>query len=82
MREPNHYNAILAEGCAVPTLLCGHCHSILSRSRIFLNEGDNQQSIECRTIGLCSADDCGAVNCCDDAMRHIDGPERLFGLAC
>lgn len=75
------YTAHLAEGSAVPTLLCGHCRSILSRARIFRNEGDNHQDAECQTIGLCSADDCGAVNCCDAAMAHIDNPEQLFGIA-
>ncbi len=75
------YTAHLAEGSAVPTLLCGHCRSILSRARIFRNEGDNLRDAECQTIGLCSADDCGAVNCCDAAMSRIDNPEQLFGIA-
>ncbi len=81
MTKHTYYHAILAEGSAVPTLLCGHCRSILSRKRIFQNQGGDFQDIRCRTIGLCSADDCGAVNCCDDAMTRIDNPERLFGLA-
>lgn len=75
------YIAQVAEGSAVPTLLCGHCRSILSRARIFRNEGENEREIECNTIGLCSADDCGAVNCCDAAMARIDNPEQLFGIA-
>jgi hypothetical protein len=75
------YIAQVAEGSAVPTLLCGHCRSILSRARIFRNEGENEREIECNTIGLCSADDCGAVNCCDAAMARIDKPEQLFGIA-
>ena len=81
MSQQQHYTALLAEGSAVPTLLCGHCHSILSRARIFRNEGNNQQDIECQTIALCSADDCGAVNCCDEAMSRIDNPEELLGVA-
>ncbi|WP_336367233.1 hypothetical protein [Marinobacter sp. C2H3] len=82
MSEPNHYHALLAEGSAVPTLLCGRCHSILSRSRISRNR-NAQPGGQCQTIGLCSADDCGAVNCCDDALARIDNPERrLFDLAC
>ena len=52
MTDNNHYTAILAQGSAVPTLLCGHCHSILSRARIFRNQGDAHQAIECNTIGL------------------------------
>ena len=56
MTEQHQYTALLAEGSAVPTLLCGHCHSILSRARIFRNEGDQHQNMECQTIGLCSAD--------------------------
>ncbi|MBU2953999.1 hypothetical protein [Marinobacter sp. F3R08] len=81
MTEQHHYKALLADGCAVPTLLCGHCQSILSRTRIFSNQDNPHQRMECRTIGLCSADDCGAVNCCDDALAGIDNPERLFGIA-
>jgi hypothetical protein len=76
-----HFNAILAEGSAVPTLLCGHCRSILSRARIFRNQGNDHQDIQCNTVGLCSADDCGAVNCCDDALAQIENPERLFDIA-
>lgn len=82
MTEHTHYNAILAEGSAVPTLLCGHCRSILSRARMFRNEGENQQDVQCRVLALCSADDCGAVNCCDDAMAEIENPDRLLDLAC
>ncbi len=76
-----YFHATLAEGSAVPTLLCGHCSSILSRTRIFRNRGDNHQDIQCRTIGLCSADDCGAVNCCDGALSEIENAERLFDIA-
>ncbi|MGC8121582.1 hypothetical protein [Marinobacter sp. VGCF2001] len=79
--ETNHYIAILTEGSAVPTLLCGHCHSILSRTRMFRNQGEARLPLECNTIGLCSADDCGAVNCCDQALEGIDNPERLFDIA-
>ncbi|WP_029652978.1 hypothetical protein [Marinobacter daepoensis] len=81
MTDNNHYIAILAEGSAVPTLLCGHCQSILSRARIFRNQGGAHQAIACNTIGLCSADDCGALNCCDEALGQIENPERLFDIA-
>ncbi|WP_286221945.1 hypothetical protein [Marinobacter apostichopi] len=81
MNDQQIYTAHLAEGSTVPTLLCGHCRSILSRARIFRNQGDKQHDAECQTIGLCSADDCGAVNCCDAAMAHIDNPELLLGIA-
>ncbi|MGM0570700.1 hypothetical protein [Marinobacter sp.] len=66
------YIARLAENSTVPTLLCGHCQSILPAKRIFANAGDNRYDLPCDTIGLCSADDCGAVNCCDEAMRAGD----------
>lgn len=66
------YTARLAENSTVPTLLCGHCRSILPAKRIFANEGENRYDLPCDTIGLCSADDCGAVNCCDEAMRAAD----------
>ena len=81
MTEQHHYIAILAEGSAVPTLQCGHCRSILSRTRIFRNKGSQHQDMECKMIGLCSADDCGAVNCCDQALARVENPERLFGIA-
>lgn len=81
MTEQHQFTAILAKGSAVPTLLCGHCRSILSRSRIFRNKGNQHQDMECKTIGLCSADDCGAVNCCDEALAGVDNPERLFSIA-
>ncbi|MBB5322684.1 hypothetical protein [Marinobacter oulmenensis] len=81
MTQNNYYTAILAERSAVPTLLCGHCHSILSRARIFRNEGDQHQDIECQVIGLCSADDCRAVNCCDEAMEKLENPEQLLDIA-
>ncbi|GGC82042.1 hypothetical protein [Marinobacter halophilus] len=81
MTDNTHYTAILAEGSAVPTLLCGHCRSMLSRNRIFSNQGNDHQAIQCNTIGLCSADDCGALNCCDEALARIDNPERRFGIA-
>lgn len=66
------YVAQLAEHSTVPTLLCGHCQSILSPNRIFSNEGDDAYDLPCDTIGLCSADDCGAVNCCDEAMKGAE----------
>lgn len=66
------YVARLAEHSTVPTLLCGHCRSILSPKRIFSNDGDNRYDLPCMTIGLCSADDCGAVNCCDEAMKGAE----------
>ncbi|MBE0484946.1 hypothetical protein [Marinobacter sp.] len=81
MTDNTHYHAILAQGSALPTLLCGHCQSTLSRNRIFGNQGDNYLDIQCNTIGLCSADDCGAVNCCDDALARVENPERVFGIA-
>lgn len=81
MTKQEYYDAMLAEGSAVPTLLCGHCHSILSHKRIFRNDGDNQHDFSCEVIGLCSADDCGAVNCCDRALEKVDEPERLFRIA-
>ena len=81
MNRNNHFTAILAEGSAVPTLLCGHCRSILSRARIFKNQGDHQSGMSCQIIGLCSADDCGALNCCDDALAGVDNSDRLFDIA-
>lgn len=82
MTQNNHYTAILAARSAVPTMLCGHCHSILSRARVFRNQGDNQQNIGCSVLAVCSADDCGNLNCCDEALARIDNPERLFDIAC
>lgn len=82
MTDNNYYTALLAERSAVPTLQCGHCHSIIPRARIFRNQGENKQDYDCGVLALCSADDCGAVNCCDDALARIDNPERSFDIAC
>lgn len=81
MSQHDYFIAALAEGSAVPTLLCGHCNSTLSRARISRNEGRARLDITCQTIGLCSADDCGAVNCCDAAMAEIDSSERIRQIA-
>ncbi|SFR73701.1 hypothetical protein SAMN05216203_2630 [Marinobacter daqiaonensis] len=66
------FTARLAENSTVPTLLCGHCQSILPPSRIFENQGENRYDLPCDIIGLCSADDCGAVNCCDEATKKAE----------
>lgn len=67
-----YYDADIAPHSALPTLVCGRCNSILSKSRIFRNEGKDRQSLACHVIGLCSADDCGAVNCCDKALEELE----------
>lgn len=66
------YTAQLAPHSTVPTLLCGHCRSILPAKRIIANDGEHRYDLPCNTLGLCSADDCGAVNCCDDALREAE----------
>ncbi|QSP96501.1 hypothetical protein LPB19_07365 [Marinobacter salinisoli] len=81
MNEQQIFNAVAAENSAVPTLLCGHCHSTLSRAKIFRTEGGELPNVNCQTIGYCSADDCGAVNCCDEAMSAFENSEQLLGLA-
>lgn len=68
----NFYIATLAKNNTVPTLLCGHCGSILSRAKIFANEDNNRYDLDCKTIGLCSADDCGAANNCDNALEAAE----------
>ena len=35
----------------------------------------------CQTLALCSADDCGALNCCDAALARLDDPDELFSKA-
>lgn len=72
MCTQDHYIAQLAEGSVMPTFLCGHCSSLLPKARIFANDGENRHDVACHTIGLCSADDCGAVNCLDDAIRNLE----------
>ena len=81
MQQTEHYNAMVSEGRAVPTLLCGHCRSTLSRGRIFRNDEHGVLNARCHTIALCSADDCGALNCCDEALAQLDDPEGLFSKA-
>lgn len=81
MQEHEIYHAQLAKGSVTPTFVCGHCHSTLSRARILRNEGRNRFDIACQTIGLCSADDCGAVNCCDAAVASLDNPALIDRIA-
>lgn len=81
MTEQDHFQARLAEGSVVPTLLCGHCSSILSRAKIFRNKGDKERAIRCDYIGICSADDCGALNCCDQALEQLDNPTSIIDMA-
>lgn len=81
MTHTEHYQATAAQTCAVPTLLCGHCRSTLSRSRIFRNGGQLSYGINCHTIALCSADDCGALNCCDAALAGLEGAAELISKA-
>ncbi|WP_166268566.1 hypothetical protein [Marinobacter caseinilyticus] len=75
------YIATLAPGRAVPTLLCGHCNSILSRTRMFRNDNQDRYDVGCQTIALCSADDCGAVNSCDAAIAALDSPDEMKEIA-
>ncbi|WP_404368546.1 hypothetical protein [Marinobacter sp.] len=81
MTHQTHYQAQLAQSSVNPSLLCGHCNSILSPSKIFRNPGDRDFDGSCAVIGLCSADDCGSVNCCDDALSRVDNPSRIVDLA-
>lgn len=81
MDKHEHFEATLANGSAVPTLLCGHCQSTLSRARIFPNQGEGRYNIPCNIIALCPADDCGAVNCCDAALALLENPESVMQIA-
>lgn len=81
MTQTEHFHAIASENSAVPTLLCGHCRSTLSRGRIFRNGEQHVYGIRCHTIALCSADDCGALNCCDAALARLGGAEDLINKA-
>lgn len=81
MQDHAIYQADLARGSVNPTFVCGHCQSTLSRSRIFRNEGANRFDVACQTIGLCSADDCGALNCCDAAVANLDNPAVMDCIA-
>lgn len=72
MNKEQHYEARLARGHVVPNLLCGHCESVIPKARIFNNDDDQYQDVNCHNVGLCFADDCGAVNCCDNAIKELD----------
>lgn len=81
MTKQDYFQARLAEGSVTPTLLCGHCSSILSRAKIFRNRGDSGRDVSCDFIGICSADDCGALNCCDQALARLDNPTSIIDMA-
>ncbi|MBL3557206.1 MULTISPECIES: hypothetical protein [Marinobacter] len=81
MTQTEHFQAIASQRSAVPTLLCGHCHSTLSRGRIFRNGEQHPYGISCDTIALCPADDCGALNCCDAALARLENGDDLISKA-
>lgn len=81
MVKEEHFEARVAERSVVPTLLCGHCGSILSRARVFRNQGAQRFELSCDVVGLCQADDCGALNCCDAALANLDNPSSIVDIA-
>lgn len=81
MTKQEHFQARLAEGSVIPTLLCGHCSSILSRAKIFRNNDASPRGPSCDFVGICSADDCGAVNCCDQALAQLENPTSIVDMA-
>lgn len=81
MKKKDIYKAHLATRSALPALTCGHCGSMLSKSRIFVNEGTEKVDIPSNVIAYCSADDCGAVNCCDEALKALDDSEVYLAIA-
>ena len=80
MTKQDVYHARVAGHSALPTLACGHCNSMLSKTRMFLNDG-NKVDVSSRMIAYCSADDCGAVNCCDEALQALDDAMSLQAMA-
>ena len=72
MNQRDFYSARWAENSVLPTLVCGHCSSIISKTRVFKNEGQAKVGVPSRVLAYCTADDCGAVNCCDEALRSLE----------
>lgn len=72
MNQQDIYVARLADHSVRPTLICGHCNSMLSKTRVFINEGEERVDVPSRIVAYCTADDCGAVNCCDEALGSLD----------
>lgn len=81
MKKQEVYKARLADHSVLPTLVCGHCSSILSKTRVFVNEGNDKVNVSSRIVAYCSADDCGAVNCCDEALRDLDDTRAFQAIA-
>lgn len=81
MDKQDVYTARLADHSVLPTLICGHCSSMLSKTRMFVNEGKKKVDVSSRIVAYCSADDCGAVNCCDEALRTLDDAMTLQAIA-
>lgn len=81
MKKNDIYTARLAGHSALPALICGHCGSMLSKSRVFVNKGMAKVDLPSDVIAYCSADDCGAVNCCDEALKALDESETFLAIA-
>lgn len=81
MSKQDVYKARLADHSVLPTLICGHCNSMLSKTRVFVNEGLDKVDVSSHIIAYCSADDCGAVNCCDEALRGLDDSYPFQAIA-
>jgi hypothetical protein len=81
MNHQDVFVARLADHSVLPTLICGHCNSMLSKTRVFVNEGEGKVDVSARIVAYCSADDCGAVNCCDEALRNLDEAMALQAIA-
>jgi len=73
--QVTYFNAQFCGQSVTPKLLCGRCSSPLSRSRMFEAEAGQFPDPACITVGICSADDCDAVNCCDHAIARMPKPE-------
>lgn len=81
MSKQEVYKARLADHSVLPTLLCGHCNSMLSKTRVFVNEGSAKVDVSSYIVAYCSADDCGAVNCCDEALRGVEDTRAFQAIA-
>lgn len=70
MNQADIFTARLADRSVIPMLVCGHCGSMLSKTRVFVNK--TKPGATGNVIAYCSADDCCAINSCDEALSSLE----------
>ncbi|MAL97594.1 MAG: hypothetical protein CL583_03995 [Alteromonadaceae bacterium] len=79
MNKADIFTARLADRSVIPMLTCGHCGSMLSKTRVFVNK--TKPGVSGHVLAYCSADDCCAINCCDEALSSLENDVAQQAIA-